>query len=350
MMKVLFVGSDHVWSLERFYRKYFLEADTGVELFPAQNMFYEYHGRSIFNKIKLRANVAGIFRTINHRLKDKIESYRPDIIWVFKGMEVLPETLRWISSIGIPVVNYNPDNPFIFTGAGSGNRNVSDSIPLYDLHFTYNLEIKKRLETEYRLRTAFLPFGFELSAADYSANSREPEIVKACFVGNPDEQRVAVIKELAAAGLSMDIYGNDWQKFLGDQRKLTLYPAVYKNEFWKALRKYRLQLNIMRVHNEDSHNMRTFEVPGAGGIMLAPATTEHKLFFVPNEEVFLFENVRDCLAQAGRVLDMSRQNADAVRENARKRSLESGYSYRNRALQALDQLKSMYEKAGGHPL
>ena len=114
------------------------------------------------NKVKLRLGISAIYQSINRQLLDAVEEHKPGIIWVFKGMEIWPQTLEWIRSKGIRLVNYNPDNPFIFTGSGSGNRNVTDSIRLFDLHLTYNLAVKKRLEDEYYMRTALLPFGFDL--------------------------------------------------------------------------------------------------------------------------------------------------------------------------------------------
>jgi hypothetical protein len=75
-------------------------------------------------------------------------------------MEIFPESLQWAKQKGIKLVSFNPDNPFIFTGKGSGNSNVTQSIPLYDLHFTYNHEIEQQLREKYRSKIAYLPFGF----------------------------------------------------------------------------------------------------------------------------------------------------------------------------------------------
>ena len=54
---------------------------------------------------------------------------------------------------------------------------------------------------------------------------------------------------------------------------------VESSDFWKVLRKYRVQLNLMRPHNLDSHNMRSIEVPAVGGIGLFPDTPDHERFF-----------------------------------------------------------------------
>src|ERR1700709_2858403 len=148
-MKILLVGSDQVWSLERIFLKYLREAGVDTELFAAQNLFYEYNGRSIINKIKLKLGLSHIYESINSQFLNTVERFGPDTVWIFKGMEISPASLNYLRSKNIKLANYNPDNPFIFTGKGSGNKYVTDSIGLYDLHFTYNLEVKKRLEEEF---------------------------------------------------------------------------------------------------------------------------------------------------------------------------------------------------------
>lgn len=345
---LLIVGSDQVWSLERVYLKYIRQSGVTAELFAAQNLFYAYHQRSLLNKIKLKLGAPGIYRSINAQLRKVVEEKKPGVVWIFKGMEIWPQTLEWMRDRGIKLVNYNPDNPFIFTGSGSGNRYVTDSIRLFDIHFTYNLEVKKRLEEEYYMRTALLPFGFDLSDELFEKYSGEPEILRTCFIGNPDDQRVRVIMELAAGGLEIDLYGNDWEKF-ARHPLLKVFPPVYGNDFWQTIRRYRVQLNLMRIHNEDSHNMRSFEVPGIGGIMLAPDTTEHRMFFTDKAEAFLFADTSDCLARARAILALGKEDADKVRDAARKRSVSSGYTYEQRAGQALELMEKLYAEAGHHP-
>jgi len=118
--------------------------------------------------------------------------------------------------------------------------------------------------------------------------AKEPEIVKACFLGNPDKIRSSFLTKLAEQGILMDVYGNDWEKFV-THKNITTHQPVYGDEQWKTLRKYRVQINLMRIHNENSHNMRTFEVPGVGGIQVAPFTKEHNLFFEEGKEIFLYK-------------------------------------------------------------
>jgi spore maturation protein CgeB len=333
-MKLLLVGSDHVWSLEKIYHRYLVELSVEVELFPAQNYFYEYYQQSLLHKLIYRAGLSTIISSINKKLKEKVSQFQPDAIWVFKGMELLPETLKWIREQKIFLINYNPDNPFIFSGYGSGNKNVKESIPLYDLHLTYNLEVKTRLEN-LGCKTSYLPFGFDLSNQLYQACAQEKEIVKLCFIGNADKERVGFIKALIQMGASIDLYGHDWDKYINDPLA-TVFPAVYADAYWKTLRRYRVQLNLMRIHNLQSHNMRSFEVPGVGGIMLAPDTKEHRMFFEDGKEFFLFQNEVDCFEKLNYLLSLSSTEAQKIRDKARAKSVEGGYAYKARAQMVLE--------------
>src|SRR5437763_6451777 len=112
-MKVLIVGSAHEAAMEHAYIVHLTEMRIPNQLFPAQNIFYDYYYTNFLNKIKFRLGISGILNSINRQLIQKVESYRPDVLLVFKGMEIFPETLSKIKSAGVKLVNYNPDNPFI---------------------------------------------------------------------------------------------------------------------------------------------------------------------------------------------------------------------------------------------
>lgn len=350
-MKILMVGSDYVWSIERVYYKWLVHWQQDVQLFAAQNEFYAYYQRSLLNKLIYRAGLSRIIPRINAHLRDAVTRFRPDAILIFKGMEVQPATLEWLREQGIFLANFNGDNPFVFSGAGSGNPRVTAGIPLYDLHFTYNLEIKERLEREYRMATALLPFGFDVSDELYERCRQQPEVLRVCFLGNPDDGRVSLIRELLDRGVGIDVYGHHWDKFIHHDN-LQIQDAVYGEDLWLTLYRYRVQLNLMRPHNLQSHNMRTFEIPGIGGIELAPDTPEHRMFFRPDHEIFLFRDMNECYDKIKMLLDLPAAEATALREAARAVSIASGHTYKDRARQVLDSIRELMaatsKKEGAH--
>lgn len=339
-MKILLIGSDSKYAIEIPYLKHLIESKevSTVDLFSAQRRFLDYYNANIFNKILYRVGVANILSKINKEILAEVKKTKPDIVFVFKGMEILPETLLFLKEQGIKLVNYNPDNPFIFSGRGSGNKNITNSIGLYDLHFTYNLEIKKQLEDQYKAKTVLLPFGFDISDNLFETCKKEKEIIKVCFLGNPDKKRATFIEELAKNGVAIDVFGNDWNKFV-NHTNITTHKPVYNEDQWKTLRKYRVQINLMRIHNEDSHNMRTFEVAGIGGIQVAPYTKEHNLFFEDGNEIFLYKNLQDCVDKINYLLALSKEEAIELRVASRNAAVNKKHSYKDRAIQVLEVLK-----------
>jgi len=337
----MIVGSDRIDAIENFYVKYLRQEGVDLSFLPAHTWFHDYYYKGLFNKLAFRAGISGIYYRINREFRKMVMGYRPSVIWVFKGMEIFPSSLRWAKAKGIRLVNYNPDNPFLFTGRGSGNRNVTRSIDLYDLHFTYNLEIKQRLEDQLHAKTFFLPFGFDVDENLYERCAAQDEVNKCCFLGNPDEQRAGIIRALAEKGIFLDVYGVNWSRWLDHPNIQTFSPA-YGDEMWMVLRKYRVQLNLMRVHNLDSHNMRTFEVPGIGGIMLAPDTKEHRMLFTEGKEIFLFKDIDECADKVRGLLRLPAAAADEIRSRAREHSIAAGYGYKERAKQAMAQITALY--------
>jgi spore maturation protein CgeB len=97
----------------------------------------------------------------------------------------------------------------------------------------------------------------------------------------------------------------------------------------------------MRPHNLNSHNMRTFEIPGIGGIQLAPDTDEHRLFFEPNKEIFLYNSFLDCVSKINYILELTEHEANEIRKAAHKTSIDKKYSYAERAKKVFSVLENL---------
>jgi spore maturation protein CgeB len=331
-LKILVVGSSLPGAIENYYRTY-LDKEVFEVLSFNPSLFYKIH--SIRSKISFRYFPQSLFRSANKQLINYARQVKPDIIWVFKGVEFFPGTLRHLKGLGINLINYNPDHPFIRTLVSNGGRNIKDCIPYYDLHFCYSRDLVHQLKTDYNLNAAWLPFGFELSDEEYSQIPIEGEIHKVCFIGNPDALRAKWVKRIAAEGIPIDVFGYNWSKYLNPGTpNINFFNQVNGFEYWETLRKYRVQLNIFRPHNVNSHNMRTFEIPACGGIQLAPASEEHAWFFKENSEIFLYHSEEDAMKKIKLILNMTSTEAALVRNAARNRVLNDDYSYAQRAKQA----------------
>ncbi len=336
-MNILLIGSDYNWSIERIYQCELEALGHKVELVAVQNMFYDNYYKSILHKLLYRVGLSKILTKINKTLLNKVNNEYYDLIWVFKGMEIFPETLKELKKTTNNLINYNPDNPFVFSGKGSGNHNVTNSISLYDLHLTYDAWVKEKIENEFKIRTEMLNFGFDHTAVQNLDLYSEEEVSAVCFLGNPDAYRAAIIHSLLVKGIEVHLYGNDWSKFVKHELAV-IHNPVYGHEFYKTLIKYRVQLNIMRVHNLNSHNMRSMEIPGVGGVMLAPQTADHSVFFNVDQEIFLYRDESSLALEAKRILTMDKMVIDKLREEARRKVLDN-FTYKILTKRILSLLK-----------
>ena len=138
--------------------------------------------------------------------------------------------------------------------------------------------------------------------------------------------------------IETDVHGPGWERFLQPSKLLRIHGAVRGEEMLRTLRRYRVQLNFFRPHNGNSHNMRSFEVPAAGGIMLAEDSIEHRAFFQNGREAFFFNNTTEMVNLARHLLALPKDEADGIRFAARRRSVAGGYSYRERATAAMAEI------------
>lgn len=327
-----------------YYRHLKKQVDA-IEGFRHNELLISFYQKKILNKVLYRLFPKSILQPINTLLESKVQSFKPDVVWLFKGMEIMPETLLRIKEKGILLVNYNLDHPFKYVSNWSGNKNVLDSITLYDLHFSYSQKIIQELVHHYPgINTAYLPFGYSLHEEDFNQIVNLPEIKRAAFVGYADKNRAAFIRKMLQASIPIDVYGQNWNQYLKESEKLKIYPPAFGLEYWRVLRSYRIQYNIFRPHNHLSHNMRSFEIPAAGGVMLAPVSPEHQQFFENGKEAFYFTDEEDAIELSNILLKMDESQIRNIRTQSRKRSVESKYSYADRSLMALNTIKALLNK------
>lgn len=272
----------------------------------------------------------------NRRLLAEVKAGSFKSLWVFKGMNIYPETLEAIRRLGVVLINYNADHPLEFFQTGSGNKRVLDGYKHFDLHLTYSREIKKELVAYApEIPVGVVPFGHNVDDALFDSLQRVEEVLKVCFIGNPDPLRAAFLEKLNSNGIEVDVFGSNWRGFASPNDKLLINGQVVGRKYLEHIRKYRVQLNILRPHNYNSHNMRSFEVPACGGVMLAPRTDEHSDFFEAEREAFYYSDDDEAVSACKRLLAMSKGEVDRIRINARTRSIVSKYSYMDRAIESI---------------
>jgi len=333
-MNILIVGSSDIWAIEQHYGKHLNEIPGVNATIFSTSTFNQAH-LNVVRQVERRLSPSrnSLHHLFNQALLSAVHREKPDVVLVFKGMEIYPETLEKINKVAF-TANYNPDHPFFFSSRGSGNQNVRKSIGLYRLHFSYHKGVCARIEQEYNIPCHWLPFGYELDESMYDEIIREEtaERMRVCFIGNPDAKRVQTIKHLLQHNIPVDVFGNHWNRYLRVQNGLNIFPPVYGKDYWRTLRAYRVQLNIFRPHNEGSHNMRSIEIPAVGGIMLAPDSEEHRqILGVSGKYCYYYSNNIEIIAHIKIIINHSKDFTTKFRNNSEKHLNQGKCSYENRA-------------------
>ena len=248
---------------------------------------------------------------MNQAFEEAARKYRPALVIVFKGLGIYPETLnRLRSHLDCVVVNFNGDDPH---NLYSSNNNVLKAIPFYDCVFTWSKRLIPVLLEDGARRAEHLSFGCDPDVSkevSITTSDRVRYGSDVVFVGVWDKERERNLEGLS--DLDLSIWGPYWnrvskrsvlaKRIRGGLVDLSVMTKIYRSS--------KVVLNLMRLQNDSSHNMKTFEIPAMGGFMLAPRTIEHMELFEEGREVAFYENSKEMREKAIHYI-----NNDEEREN-----------------------------------
>lgn len=339
---ILIIGAFGPGALENYYLHGLLQCGVRVATYDIATNYYSIISSSVFNKVGNKVAPDYLLKPLNEKLQQYLQNKKFEVILVFKGMQLFPETIQYLKRHTKILTNYNPDHPFHFFSSGSGNKNVLNSIKYYDIYFSYATQITSQLKEKFGVLAYTIPFGYHtINAVTFRET---PEFKgRILFIGSYDKGRALFLNKIVHEYL--DIYGDmKWQTrnwLYPSLRKAFRQKALFENEYKVAISEASGVINLLREQNlkEQSHNMRTFEVPGYGGVLISQRTDEQTLFFEEDKEAIYFDTVEELQSK----IEFLMKNQDKVKQiksAAYQRCIKSGYSYNDRSAQLIQILKA----------
>ncbi len=342
---MLILGSFSPGALENFYKTGFEKCGVTVETCDIADQYTAFLKRGLFNKVINKLSPDFFYRGINEGLLRFLNKKLYDVILVFKGMELFPETVRQLKDHAAITANYNADHPFIFFFPGSGNSHVLNSIPHYDVHFSYAQKIVQQLQNRFNKQAYCIPFGYNSYIHASPGNASNEYVDSFLFIGVFDEERARYLNQLKSDRLH--IYGDSkWRsRNLSRAYLRNAYQnkALYNSDYAQAITSSLGILNLLRKQNiiEDSHNMRTFEVPGYGGLLISQRTGEQLGFFEEDKEAVYYSSPEELKVKL-EYLAAHPAVISSMKQAAYYKSVNNDYSYDQRSRQLLHCLQNVF--------
>ena len=324
---VLIYGEDHPGSLYQSYRDGFEELGVSVTGYcPSQALARALPAARYRIARRLLHGVAAA--RLNHQVREDLSAQSADLILVLKGAHLSADTIRHLrTATAAPVANYYPDDPF---SEVRSNRLAHGPATLasYDACFTF----ARHLMPAYRsvgVRTIeYLPFARDPRLHSPATDVGEPDF-DIVFVGNLDEERARWLE--AVADYRIVVFGEHTRQALGRRSRLrgaVFKPGVYGQDFARAIRRGAIALNVMRLQNAGSHNMRSYESPACRAFTMSQRTPELVELFREGEEVICFGSTTELRDQVATWLGRSASERDAIAEAGFRRVEHDTYTRR----------------------
>jgi spore maturation protein CgeB len=285
------------------------------------------------NKIarKLHYETGGVFLEgrVTKAVLAEVPAGRFDVVWVDHGRYVGPSLIRRFQADGIPVLNYNVDDPYGFRDRFSWSL-YRRCVPVYDL-----VVVVRRVNVPEAKARGAKKVLFQFRSADEVAH-KTPDLTPeeltrfredVVFVGTRMEDRDRFMADLVRRGVPLAIYGDRWE---GCSEWKTLKPHWRgpglndPREYSAALASARVCLGLLSKGNRDHHTQRSLEIPLLGGLYCAPRTDEHREMYEEGEEAIFFEGPDECADRCREMLDNPARR-DAIARAGHERVLRNGF-------------------------
>jgi spore maturation protein CgeB len=319
-LRVALVGSFWPASLEASYQRAF--ESLGVDVIPIdveRALASEIGGSGLLRHVLgERAALKAASSIEKQILKSK-----PDLVLVFKGTRIPPSLLESIRRASV-CVNFNPDSPWEKVNSSQW---LIESIPLYHHHFTWSKQLLPRFSEANAKAVHYLPFAYDPELHSPSSQETNYDVV---FIGTFEALRDETLSHLR--DFNVAIWGNGWERSKRVPKGWIKGAAIYGKEASSAMSQGVVNLNILRVQNTGSHNMRTFEIPATANLMLTTRSEEQQEFFEEGSEILGYSNAEELVAQVRKSLsDPEEAKAIGMRSYERVKA----ETYAQRALEIL---------------
>lgn len=290
----------------------------------------------VVGRVAMRIAEPFSWREYNRVILKTARTFRPDFLLAFKGIGILPETVRSLRQAAIATYNYYPD-PI----AWIKNRQMLETLPEYDCVFDTKKTLGGTLSVDVPLRDrVFLAHGYDPEChrpLPLSDRDREQFGCDVGYVGSymPRKQDILLPLVNMRPQLNLRIWGNGWHAADPALRRYVAGSSITGSTYARALCAARIGLGIMGFTRQaiDMTSTRTFEIPACGAFMLHERTKEVLELYEEGKEIECFSSPDELAQKIDHYLQHDNQR-EAIARRGHQRCVPA-YSYEMRVQQII---------------
>jgi spore maturation protein CgeB len=274
----------------------------------------------------LRGRYPSQLKAFSQQIVQTCLDHRPHYLLTTGIAPVSQSALKQLATAGIKTINFLTDDPW--------NRAhyapwFFKALPHYDIIYSPRKATMEDLTQLGCRRVEYLPFGYDPALFYPESNgTQESDTPDVLFAGGGDRDRVPYIHALHQANVTIELYGNYWDRY-PETRHMSKGLANVQHLRWASQRS-KITLCLVRRANRDGHCMRTFEAPAMGACMITEDTLEHREIFGPEgNAVFYFSSAPE-LVEKTRYLLEHEQERQHLAKAGFLRITQGNNTYRDR--------------------
>lgn len=332
--KILIYGENWTGTLPRLIHDDLTRRGYVSEVFDFTDYVPGIKNRTFVQKVRRRLFPGFYKRKVQKLFLQKVAQFNPELIIVVKGLHLGRDTLKEIKKSGCPVVNWNPDD---FFNLKNSNASLIQAMPAYDLI----VSSREHLFDKYREHGAsailFLDWYY---VPELHFDHKSEKTIAASFVGSWSPSREKFLSELK---IEFSIWGSGWEKSSASFKKRHDVKAqiLSQIEMSKVFSMSKYNLNLLTHENCDLSNLRFFEVPASGGLLLTERNGAATKYLTDGEDCLMFSSSDEVNQLLSQDFDLGR-----IAQNGNKRMAVYSNTFAARVDELLSYVNSHFGK--GH--
>lgn len=275
-------------------------------------------------------------RALNAALIQRVHKLKPDVLLIWHGNFLFPETLRTLKGGGLLIAGYENDNPFSASQPRYRWRHLIAGLRFYDHYFVYRHSNTADFKAHCRSVELLRSWYVREVHRPLQEVGNSPYLCDVSFIGHwEDDGRENYIQALLDnSAIRFRLHGGDYWKRAGNHKNIedrcgSIRP-VYNEEYNLVLNSSKIALVFLSKLNSDTYTRRNFEIPAAGTFMLSERTEDLEGMFKAGMEADYFQSKEEMMSKTAYYLKQEGLRK-AIAKAGRARLLRDGHEVLDRA-------------------